>query len=205
MPSLWFCALSLVAGSMSYVRERCFTTLCPKTSLRFSFSTQDLFSDWRKFMTYLCQIFYHCLLHRWRFTQFPVVPQKENSGCDSISLYRLLYMCVLNLNFEFGVVHLLNKSFMQVQNDRSDSSISPVCLHVVLVLWECTGTRGPRGEMIPLFCFLSCTVQHSPVTTCLHLLIQNAAVMGIKIWWNVLQLSQILPFLDCWSLFWITP
>lgn len=43
--SLWFCALSLVVGSMSYVRERRFTTLCPRTSLRFSFSTQDLFSD----------------------------------------------------------------------------------------------------------------------------------------------------------------
>lgn len=134
----------------------------------------------------------------------PVMPQKENSSCDSIPFYQKelgFYICILNSNFEFGVVHFLNKYFLLVQIDRSDSSISPVCLHVVLVPWECTGTRGPRVEMRPLFCFLSCTLQHSPVTTCLHLLIQNTTVMSIKIWWNVLELSQILPFLDCCSLF----
>lgn len=52
--------------------------------------------------------------------------------------------------------------------------------------------------MRPLFCFLSCTVQHSPVTACLHL---SSSVTSIKIWWNILELSQILSFLDCCSVF----
>lgn len=54
--------------------------------------------------------------------------------------------------------------------------------------------------MRPLFCFLSCTVQHSPVTACLHLS-KCSSVTSIKIWWNILELSQILSFLDCCSVF----